>query len=85
MNKVLEKERIKYLIVSLDNSGKPVYLHSLHNFKWELTPSIERATKAMNRETAYTILNNYYTDIRPQGEEWLVMPVCIQYHLVNES
>ncbi len=85
MNKVLEKEKTKYLIVSLDNSGKTIYLHSLHNYKWELTTDIERATKAVNRATAYMILNNYYTDICPQNEEWIVMPVCIQYYLVNET
>ena len=85
MDKALEKEVIKYLIVSIDKSGKTVYLHSMHNHKWEITPDIERATKTYNRRLANMILENYYYDIHPQDEQWLIMPVAIQWHLVNES
>ena len=85
MNKILEKEVIKYLIVSLDNTGKTVYLHSLRENKWEITPDIERATKTYNRRLANMVLENYYYDIHPIGEEWIVMPVVVQWSLVDES
>ena len=86
MNKILEKEVIKYLIVSTDNTGKTVYLRSLHEEnKWEITPDIERATKIYNRRLANMVLENYYYDIHPADEEWIIMPVMIQWSLVDES
>ncbi len=85
MNKSLEKQTIKYVICSLDNIGKTIYLHSLHDFKWELTPDIERATKTLDRKIANIVLDNYYHDMKPKDEEWLIVPVVTEYYLVNES
>ena len=83
MNKILEKEVIKYVIISVDNTGKTVYIRSLNDNKWETTPDIERATKTHNRRLANMVLENYYYDVHPTGEEWIVMPVAIQWRLVD--
>ncbi len=52
MDKSLEKSLKRYVICSLDQAGNVVYLHSLHEYKWELTTDVERASKAVNRRTA---------------------------------
>ena len=84
MDKSLEKSLKRYVICSLDQAGNVVYLHSLHEYKWELTTDVERASKAVNRRTAQMILENYQYDTHSKYE-WIIVPLNIEYYLINES
>ena len=68
-----------------DLSGKTVYLKSLHDVgKWEITTDIEMATKCADRETANIMLNIYYQEIG-NDNAWVIVPLIIQYQLIDES
>ena len=83
--KVLEKQTRKYVVASLDLKGNPVYLHSLHDHEWEVTPDIERASKTRSRSLASEVLNNYMTDMHFPDEEWIIVPMVTEMYLIDES
>lgn len=81
----IEKAKECYVICSIDLSGKTVYLKSLHDVgKWEITTDIEMATKCADRETANIMLNIYYQEIG-NDNTWVIVPLIIQYQLIDES
>lgn len=84
MRKQLEKTVKKFVIASIDVEGKTVYLRSLHNHKWEIVTNIELATKAYARDIADTVLRNYMEDFQT-NTEFVVIPLTIEYYLVDES
>ncbi len=84
MNNSVEKVVSRYVICSIDQAGKTVYLNSLRLGNWEITTDIERASKAVDKETAQYLLEGYYSDMKICDEEWAVIPLVITYTLVGE-
>lgn len=84
MRKQLEKTVNKYVIASIDAGGKTVYLRSLHDHKWEIVTNIELATKTYDRDIADMVLSNYMEDFQT-NTEFVVIPLTIEYYLVDES
>ena len=84
MRKHLEKTINKYVIASIDAEGKTVYLRSLHDHKWEIVTNIELATKTYYRDIADTVLRNYMEDFQT-NTEFVIIPLTIEYYLVDES
>lgn len=84
MRKQLEKTINKYVIASIDAEGKTVYLRSLHDHKWEIVTNIELATKTYDKDIADMVLMNYMEDFQT-NTEFVVIPLTIEYYLVDES
>jgi hypothetical protein len=84
MKKSIEKINKLYVICSIDLSGKTVYLNSLHNHKWEITPDIERASKTLSRKVANMVLEGYYQDMGNESE-FVIIPMEVEYRLIDES
>lgn len=84
MRKQLEKTINKYVIASIDAEGKTVYLRSLHDHKWEIVTNIELATKTYDRDIADMVLMNYMEDFQT-NTEFVIIPLTIEYYLVDES
>lgn len=84
MRKQLEKTINKYVIASIDAEGKTVYLRSLHDHKWEIVTNIELATKAYDKDIADMVLANYMEDFQT-NTEFVIIPLTIEYYLVDES
>lgn len=84
MRKQLEKTVNKYVIASIDAEGKTVYLRSLHDHKWEIVTNIELATKTYDRDIANMVLMNYMEDFQT-NTKFVVIPLTIEYYLVDES
>ena len=62
MEKILEKQEMKYVLATILN-GHTVYLKKvLQKKEYEFTPDIKDATKTMTREMAETILKYYEYD-----------------------
>ena len=83
-NKHVQKLLVKYVVASRDLSGEPVYLRSLRDHKWELVGDIEIATKTLDQETAEIVMDNYYSDLGTNDEDWFVIPVEITWSLIEE-
>jgi len=85
MKKFTEKKVIRYVVASIDNTGKTIYLRSLHDYKWEIVTDIEVATKANSRAVAAMIYENYKTDMNgAKDESWVVIPLEICWNLIDE-
>ena len=84
MKKSIEKINKLYVICSIDLSGKTVYLNSLHDHKWEITPDIERASKTLSRKVANMVLEGYYQDMGNESE-FVIIPMEVEYRLIDES
>ena len=84
MIKILQKEKTKYVIMSLDNDGQIIYLRSLPDNKWDTTPNIEQATKMDNQRLANMVLEDYYFDTHSAEQEWLIMSMVVEYYLCDE-
>lgn len=84
MRKSIEKINKLYVICSIDLSGKTVYLNSLHDHKWEITPDIERASKTFSRKVANMVLEGYYQDMGNESE-FVIIPMEVEYRLIDES
>lgn len=84
MRKSIEKINKLYVICSIDLSGKTVYLNSLHDHKWEITPDIERASKTLSRKVANMVLEGYYQDMGNESE-FVIIPMEVEYRLIDES
>lgn len=46
--KVKEREYIRYVVATLDDEGRALYLHSLHGGKYMLVEEIGYATKLVD-------------------------------------
>ena len=80
----IEKINKLYVICSLDLFGNTVYLNSLHDHKWEITPDIERASKTLSRKVANMVLEGYYQDMG-YDNQFVIIPMEVEYRLINES
>lgn len=81
MNKVLEKQQLKYVLATLEQPTR--YIKSLHFGKYLLTDDIENATKTMSIKIAKELVDLYVHDTG--NTEIVVLPVVITYELVNET
>lgn len=84
MKTKLEDSKTYYVICSIDLDGKTVYIRSLHGpGKWEIVADIEKATKANTLEAAELLYELYRQEVN--NGEWVIVPLIIQYLLVDES
>lgn len=84
VQRVKEKEVVRYVVATLNEEGKAMYLHSLHGGKYELTDNIEYATKVIGQEAAKTFYGFALQDFEPYVELVLI-PLIITYELVKEE
>lgn len=82
MEKHIEKVVKKYVIATL--SSPTTYLVSRHWGNWYFSDDIGIATKAMTKKVAEMIRSNYYYDFGADVE-LIIVPVEIEYRLINES
>jgi len=83
-NYSIEKINKLYVLCSIDLSGQTVYLNSLHDHKWEITPDIERASKMLSRKVARIVLDGYYQDT-VSDSSFVIIPMEVEYRLINET
>ena len=84
MERVKEKEYVRYVVATLNQDGKVMYLHSLHEGKYVLVEEIEYATKLRNRAVAVDFYKFAVHDFGPDVE-LVLLPVIISYDLVKET
>lgn len=78
-----EREYIRYVVATLDDEGRALYLHSLHGGKYMLVEEIGYATKLVDQETAEIFYNLAVNDM--PDRELVLLPVVITYELVKEE
>ena len=84
MKTSIEKVKECYVLCSLDLTGNTVYLlRSVIDSKWIVTADPEIATKCADKETAEILRDLYMREIG--DATWVIVPMIIQYHLVNEE
>ncbi len=83
MKRIKEREYIKYVVATLDNEGRALYLHSLHGGQYLMVEEIEYATKLKGRETARDFYQFAVHDL--PDRELVLLPVIITYELLKEE
>ena len=81
--RVKEKELIRYVVATLDEGGKAMYLQSLHDGTYRLMENIEYATKVLGKKAAMDFYKFACMDFGP-NVELVLLPVIITYELVKE-
>lgn len=83
MERIKEREYIRYVVATLDESGHALYLHSLHGGKYMLMDEIEYATKLRGKEVARDFYRFAVHDM--PDRELVLLPVVISYELLKEE
>lgn len=79
----LEKEIKRYVIATLTEQTQ--YLISNHFGKWSFTDNIQLATKTKNKELANDLKNYFYNDTQLFDVDLVVVPLRIDYVLLDET
>ena len=80
--RVPEREYFRYVVATLDEEGRAVYLHSLHGGKYMMVEEIGYATKLQDEETAQIFYDFAVKDL--PDRELVLLPVIIRYELVKQ-
>lgn len=81
----VEKLKHVYVLASIDNAGKTVYLRSLHSAgQWEIVADIEMATKGSNMATI-ELMRDFYEQETDNYNTFVIVPLEIEYRLVRED
>ena len=80
--RVPEREYLRYVVATLDEEGRAVYLHSLHGGKYMMVEEIGYATKLQDEETAQIFYDFAVNDL--PDRELVLLPVIIRYELVKQ-
>ena len=80
--RVTEREYLRYVVATLDEEGRAVYLHSLHGGKYMMVEEIGYATKLQDEETAQIFYDFAVKDL--PDRELVLLPVIIRYELVKQ-
>ena len=80
--RVAEREYLRYVVATLDEEGRAVYLHSLHGGKYMMVEEIGYATKLQDEETAQIFYDFAVKDL--PDRELVLLPVIIRYELVKQ-
>ncbi len=83
MDRVKEREYIKYVVATLDENGRALYLHSLHEGKYMMVEEIEYATKIKGKQAAKDFYRFALHDL--PDRELVLLPVVITYELIKED
>lgn len=81
--RVKEREYLRYVVATLDEDGKALYLHSLHGGRYVLVDEIGWATKLEGEETASMFYDFAVHDL--PNRELVLLPVMITYELIKEK
>ena len=81
--RVKEREYVRYVVATLNQGGKAMYLHSLHGGKYMFVEEIEYATKIRGKESAKDFYKFAVHDFGP-NIELVLLPVVITYELIKE-
>jgi hypothetical protein len=81
MERIKEREYLRYVVAYLDDEGRAVYLHSLHGGKYRFVEEIEYATK-LNGKKAADIFYQFACQDLPY-RELVLLPVMISYELIK--
>lgn len=84
LERIKEREYTRYVVATLNQDGKAMYLHSLHDGEYMLVEEIEYATKLRGREAAMDFYRFAVHDFGP-NVELVLLPVIISYELVKET
>lgn len=84
LERIKEREYTRYVVATLNQDGKAMYLHSLHDGKYMLVEEIEYATKLRGLEAAMDFYRFAVHDFGP-NVELVLLPVIISYELVKET
>lgn len=84
MNRIKEREEVKYVVATLDKDGKALYVISDKDRNYLLTDDITRANKADGKTAAKWFYDFARKSFGPDVELAL-LPLIITYELVNES
>ena len=79
--RIREREYLRYVVAYLDDSGRAVYLHSLHGGHYQFVEEIEYATK-LKGKTAAKVFYQFAVQDLPD-KELVLLPVVICYDLVK--
>lgn len=82
MNKYLESAIERYVIATLDN---PTTYLIFKDDNISFTKQIYRATKAIGRNTANSIKNEFYAYTNRNDIELVVLPIRISYEIIKEK
>lgn len=80
--RIKEREYLKYVVAYLDSEGRAVYLHSLHDGKYQFVEEIEYATKLKGTAAARMFYRFAVNDL--PDKELVLLPVIISYELVKQ-
>lgn len=83
MERIKEREYLRYVVATLDDEGRALYLHSLHGGKYMLLEEIGNATKLVDEESAKMFYDFAVNDL--PDRELVLLPVVITYELVKEG
>ncbi len=83
MERITEKELVRYVVATLNPDGRAMYLRSLHGGNYDLVEDIEYATKLCGKSTARAFYRIACQDLGPHIELVLI-PLIIMYQLVKE-
>lgn len=85
MRDTIEKIENYFVLCSIDNCGNTVYLRSLHEpGKWEITADVDKASRCVNKATAELTLQFYESETQ-NYDKWVIVPLVIEYKLVDET
>ena len=84
MNSSIEKVNKTYVLASIDNEGKTVYLRYLLNKNWEIVTDIEIASKMGDAAFAAEILDEYHYDTKCYDDKFVVVPLKVIWELIKE-
>lgn len=84
LERIKEREYTRYVVATLNQDGKAMYLHSLHDGEYMLVEEIEYATKLRGRGAAMDFYKFAVHDFGP-NVELVLLPVIISYELVKET
>lgn len=82
MKEITELVLNKYVIATFDNPTQ--YLVSEHFGKYSFTDNIQTATKTNSKKLANDVKNYFYQDTKLTDMELVVLPIKIEYKLINE-
>ena len=81
VERIKEREYLRYVVAYLDDEGRAIYLRSLHGGKYMMVEEIEYATKSRNKHTAEMFYDFARQDL--PDKELVLLPVVISYELVK--
>lgn len=79
--RVKEREYLRFVVAYLDDEGRAIYLHSLHDGKYLYVEEIEYATKLKDENAAEMFYNFARQDL--PDKELVLLPVVVCYELVK--